>query len=142
MQCAILTSMTPCNVQKCTKAANEIVEPQFIAGPLCDDHRARLLAGEDWELQGTDESPIGMSQPTVPMDDSLRSLNQYVLLEPPNSIETGNPRHGDLVPLRVHRRGDPNETELALAIPRQMLPEIADFFQHIAERFGREAGDE
>jgi hypothetical protein len=78
-----------------------------------------------------------MSQPTVLMDDSLRSLNQYVLLEPPTSFDTGNPRHGDLVPLRVHRRGDPNEGELTLAIPLEMLPAIADFFQHIAERFGK-----
>jgi hypothetical protein len=117
VSCAILTNMTACNVQKCTNAADETVAPLLIAGPLCDDHRTRLLAGEDWELQGTEESPIGMSQPTVLMDDSLRSLNQYVLLEPPNSIETGNPRHGDLVPLRLHRRGGPNETELTLVIP-------------------------
>jgi hypothetical protein len=129
--------MPPCNVQKCPNAANETVEPLLIAGPLCDDHRARLLAGEDWELQGTEKTAIGMSQPTVLMDDSLRSLNQYVLLEPPTSFDTGNPRHGDLVPLRVHRRGDPNEGELTLAIPLEMLPAIADFFQHIAERFGK-----
>ncbi len=130
-----------CKVQKCPNAANPAVEPLPIVGPLCDEHRARLLAGEDWELQGTEESPIGMSQPTVLMDDSLRSLKQYVLLEPPSSISTGNPRHGDLVPLQVRRRGDPNESELTLAIPLEMLPAIADFFNHIAERFGG-AGDE
>jgi hypothetical protein len=48
--------MTPCNVQKCPNAANEAVEPLLIVGPLCDEHRARVLAGEDLEVQGSEES--------------------------------------------------------------------------------------
>jgi hypothetical protein len=44
--------MTPCSVLKCPNAANEAVEPLLIVGPLCDGHRARVLAGEEYELQG------------------------------------------------------------------------------------------
>src|SRR5712672_1089342 len=122
--------MTPCNVQKCPNAANETVEPLPIVGPLCDDHRARVLAGEEWELQGSDEAATGMSQPTVLMGDSLRSLNQYVLLEPPNKMVTGD-SPGRLVPLRVQRRGEPDERELNLVIPPDMLPAVAEFFQAV-----------
>jgi hypothetical protein len=57
--------MTPCNVLKCPHATNETVEPLPIIGPLCDEHRTRVLAGEDYELQGSEESATGMSQPTV-----------------------------------------------------------------------------
>jgi hypothetical protein len=127
----ILACMTQCNVQKCLSAANEAVEPLLLAGPLCDDHRARLLAGEDWELQGSQPS-LGTAQPTVLMGDSLLGLNEYVLLEPPSSIESGG-HHGDVVPLRVHRRGEPDDRELNLLIKPDMLPAIADFFQHIAD---------
>jgi hypothetical protein len=132
--------MTPCNVQKCPNTANEAVEPLLVVGPLCDDHRARLVAGEDWELQGSEESATGTSQPTVLMGESLLALNQYVLLEAPKSIRSGC-RRGHLVPLRVHRRGDPNERELFLVISPDMLPAVANFFQHISGKFGKNQKD-
>lgn len=131
VRCVILTGMTPCNVQKCPNAANEAIEPLLIVGPLCDDHRARLLAGEDYELQGSEESVSGTTQPTVLLDDSLRSLDQYVLLVPPHQMVDGN-SPGHLVPLRVHRRGEPNEREINLVIPHDMLREFAAFFTHVA----------
>jgi hypothetical protein len=65
------------------------------------------------------------------MDDALLSLDQYVLLEAPTSIESGN-RHGRQVPLRVRRRGEPNERELNLVIPVDMLPAVALFFEDVA----------
>lgn len=123
--------MTLCNVLKCPNAANETVEPLVIAGPLCDEHRARLVAGEDYELQGTEESVTGQSQPTVLLDDALQSLDQYVLRLPPNKMVDGNSR-GHLVPLRVQLRGEPDEREINLVIPHEMLGEFAAFFSHVA----------
>jgi hypothetical protein len=128
--------MTPCNVLECRNTANETVEPLLLAGPLCDDHRARLLAGEDWELQGSEESATGTSQPAVLLGDSLLGLDQYVLLEPPNRLRVGSRRHGHLVPLRVQRRGEPADREVNLVIPPEMLPAVAQRFQDLAERFG------
>ena len=128
--------MTPCNVQKCPNAANEAVEPLLIAGPLCDEHRARVLAGEDLEVQGSDESVTGTSQPTVLMGDSLLALNQYALLEPPTKIISGSSQHGHLVPLRVQRRGAASDTELTLLVRTDQLRAVAAFFSHVAERFG------
>jgi len=124
--------MTPCNVLKCPNRANEAVEPLLIVGPLCDDHRARLLAGEDYELQGSQQAATGTAQPTVLMDDALRSLNQYVLLAPPSKMVTGN-SPGHLVPLQVQRRGEPNEREVNVVIPPDMLHAVAAFFQCFGE---------
>ncbi len=128
--------MTPCSVLKCPNAANEAVEPLLIVGPLCDGHRARVLAGEEYELQGSEESATGTAQPTVLMGDSLRSLDQYALLAPPNQIVSGN-SPGRLVPLRVQRRGEPNERDLNLVIPPDMLPGVAEFFQAVVSPPGR-----
>lgn len=130
------SGMTPCSVQKCTSAANEAVEPLLVAGPLCDDHRARLLAGEDYELQGSEESATGMSQPTVLIGESLLALNQYVLLEGPQRLNTGDSRHGHVVPLRVQRRGEGDERGLNLVIPPEMLTAVADFFQRFSKSQG------
>lgn len=124
--------MTPCNVQKCPNSANEALEPLLIVGPLCDEHRARVLSGEDYELQGSEESATGMAQPTVLIGDSLLSLNQYALLAPPTKMVTGD-SPGHRVPLRVQRRGDKAERELNLVIPPDMLPAVAAFFQHVAK---------
>jgi hypothetical protein len=124
--------MTPCNVLKCPNGANETVEPLLIVGPLCDDHRARLLAGEDYELQGSQQAATGTAQPTVLMDDALRSLNQYVLLAPPSKMVTGN-SPGHLVPLKVQRQGEPNEREVNVVIPPDMLHAVAAFFQRFGE---------
>src|SRR6476620_9315758 len=109
--------MTPCNVLECPRLANEEVEPLLLAGPLCDDHRARLLAGEDGELQGSEESATGTSPPAVLLGDSLLGLHQYVLLEPPKRLSVGSRRHGHVVPLRVQRRGEPADREVNLVIP-------------------------
>lgn len=123
-------------------SVNEAVEPLPIVGPLCDEHRAKLMAGdEDWELQGSEQSADGSTDPYILMGDSLRALNQYVLLAPPTSMTSGT-RRGDLFPLRVHRRGDSDESELTLLITREMLPGVAQFFQHVAERFGKEVSPE
>ena len=73
------------------------------------------------------------------MGESLLALNQYVLLEAPTKIQSGS-RHRHNVPLRVQRRGEPNERELALVIPPNMLPAVAKSFQHWAERFGKKQG--
>jgi hypothetical protein len=128
--------MTPCNALKCPNAANETVEPLLIVGPLCDEHRTRVLAREDYEVQGSEESVTGTAHPTVLMGDSLRSLNQYVLLEPPTRIGSGS-RHGHHVPLRVQRRGDGDERELTLVIRPEMLAAVAQRFQNWAEKFGK-----
>ena len=45
--CAIISGMTQCRVQRCMSAANEAVEPLVEAGPLCDEHREKLIAGHD-----------------------------------------------------------------------------------------------
>jgi len=105
----------------------------LIVGPLCDDHRAKVLAGEDYELQGSEESATGTAQPTVLMGDSLRSLDQYVLLEPPSKMVTGD-SSGHRVPLRVQRRGDSDERELNLVIPRNLLSDTGQFFQRFGDR--------
>ena len=132
---ATLPSMTQCRVQKCMSAANEAIEPLPLAGPLCDEHRAKLTAGEDWERQGSEQSAVGTAEPTILMGESLLALNQYVLLERPKRIGSGN-SHGHHVPLRVRRRGDPAERDFALVIPPDMLSDVAGFFQHLSERFG------
>ena len=49
-----------------------------------------MLAGEDLEVQGSEESATGTAQPTVLMGDSLLALDQYVLLGPPNEMVTGD----------------------------------------------------
>lgn len=121
-------------------AANETVEPLPLAGPLCDEHRARLIAGEDWEPQGSQQSATGTAEPSILMGESLLALNQYVVLEAPRTIRSGS-RHGHLIPLQVRRRGDPNERELTLVIPPDMLPAFANFFQHVSEKLGENQGD-
>lgn len=130
-----LHNVTSCNVLKCPKTVDETIKPPPFVGPLCDDHRARVLSGEDFELRGSEESATGTAHPTVLMDDSLRSLDQYVLLIQPDIIESGN-HHGHLVPLQVRHRGG-GERELDLLIPPEMLATIAQRFQHWAERFGK-----
>ena len=69
-----------CRVQRCMSAANEAVEPLVEAGPLCDEHREKLIAGHDWELQGSEQSATGTSEPTILMGESLQALNEYILL--------------------------------------------------------------
>jgi hypothetical protein len=128
--------MTQCRVEKCMSAANEAVEPLPVAGPLCDEHRARLTAGEDWELQGSEQSAVGTSEPTVLMGDSLLALNQYVLLEPPTKLVSGSSRHGHLVPLRVQRRGSSNEVDLTLLVGSDHLRAVAEFFSAVADQIG------
>jgi hypothetical protein len=71
-------------------------------------------------------------EPSILMGESLRSLHQYVLLEPPTLLRTGS--CGDHVPLRVRRRGDGDESELTLVIPPEMLAAVAAFFEHVAKR--------
>ena len=97
-----------------------------MAGPLYDEHRAKLIAGEDWELQGSEQSAVGTSEPTILMGDSLLPLNQYVLLEPPPRLVSGGSRHGHLVPLRVQRRGSSNESELTLLVSPDLLRAVAE----------------
>jgi hypothetical protein len=126
--------MTACNVQKCLNPANETLQPLPIVGPLCDEHRARVLAVEDYEVQGSEESATGTAQPTVLMGDSLLALDQYVLLEAPTKISVGRSRHGHLVPLRVKHRGESSKPEFNLVIPPDMLPAVANLFQPGAER--------
>ncbi|WP_319454543.1 MULTISPECIES: hypothetical protein [unclassified Mycobacterium] len=130
--------MTPCNALKCLTAANETMEPLPLVGPLCDDHRARALAGEDFELQGSEPSVTGTAQPTVLMGDALLSLDQYVLLEPPTELVSGK-SPGQLVPLRVRRRGEPTDREVNLVIPDDMMPAVVAFFDELRRFFGRPA---
>ncbi len=79
--CAIISGMTQCRVQRCMSAANEAVEPLVEAGPLCDEHREKLIAGHDWELQGSEQSATGTSESTILIGESLQALNEYILLE-------------------------------------------------------------
>lgn len=109
--------------------------PLPIVGPLCDDHRARMLNGEDYELQRTAKTPIGMAPPTVLMGESLLALNEYVLLEPPTTLGTGGVK-GDPVTLRVQRRGAESDTEITLLIKQEDFYAVARFFNDIAEQFG------
>jgi hypothetical protein len=69
-----------------------------------------------------------MAQPAILMGQSLRDLNEYIVLEPPTLL-----RHdmdcpeGAMLPLRVRRRGD-SETDLTLVIPDDALKRLADMF--------------
>ena len=74
--CAIISSMTQCRVQRCMSAANEAVEPLVEAGPLCDEHREKLIAGHDWELQGSEQSATGTSESTILMGESLQAFKR------------------------------------------------------------------
>jgi hypothetical protein len=67
-----------------------------------------------------------------------KGQNQYALLEALTTIGAGSGRQGDLVPLRVYRWGDAIESELTLLILRELLPEVANFFQRIVDPVRRE----
>jgi len=106
------------------------------AGDVCAEHKATLPAKE-WILAGSEQSATGYAQPTILVDESLRALNEYVLLEPPDEVtRDGSRQYGPpeddfyseyRIPFRVRRRGD-EERSFTLVIRPEMMPALAAFF--------------
>lgn len=118
-------------------SVNEVIELLPIVGPSCDEHRAKLIVGDqDWELQGSEQSADGSTDLYILMGDSTVTKS----VRPVGPVDHPEVRRStrDLFPLLVHRRGDPNEGELTLLITREMLPDVAQSIQYVVDQFGRE----
>jgi hypothetical protein len=123
----------PCRVQKCLNEATEYLLP---VGDVCAKHNS-TLPQEEWILVESEQSATGIAGATILIGESLRALNEYILLEPPETlIRDGSRQYNPpedfpfsevRVPLRVRRRGDV-ERDFSLVIPPEMFPALAKFF--------------
>ena len=101
----------------------------FALRPVCREHYEELIAGAEHRLQGSEESATGMAQPAILMGESLRDLNEYIVLVPPTRLRHDSDcPEGAQLPLRVRRRGDP-ETDLTLVLPEDTLKRFAEMFK-------------
>jgi hypothetical protein len=107
---------------------------------VCGVHRDELSdPSTEWAMI---ESPEGWQELRV--GRSLSELNEYLVLEPPTTARvyargvgrdfSHDKDTGIHVPISVRRRGQKPET-ITLVIPRDVLPDLADRIQRMAEHF-------
>lgn len=117
--------MAHCRVLTCDTEATR----PYAFWPVCETHYEALTAGAEYRTQGSEESATGMATPILLMDQSLRDLNEYIVLEPPTElIHGGDCPEGAQIPLRVRRRGD-SESDLVLILPDDTLRRLAQMLK-------------
>jgi hypothetical protein len=122
---AIMCGMAHCAVLTCDSEATKA----FAFWPVCEEHYLQLDSGAEYRRQGSEESATGMSAPVLLMGQSLRDLNEYIVLEPPTMlIHDSDCPDGTLFPLRVRRRGD-TESDLILVLPDEVLNHLVEMFR-------------
>lgn len=110
-------------------------------GPLCGAH-IEMLPNAEWVLESTEESATGRAGPTMFIGESLRELDEYVLVEPPTEVVSGGGRTynppqstSEHIPLTVRRRGDEDERVITLFVQRDQWKALAELFERQRKRF-------
>ncbi|CAN5348086.1 hypothetical protein BH09ACT8_BH09ACT8_30820 [soil metagenome] len=123
-----MSDMAHCSVLTCDNEATTA----FAFWVVCDEHGEQLTSGSEYRRQGSEESATGMASPALLMGQSLRDLNEYIVIEPPTVLtHDSDCPEGALIPLRVRRRGD-TESDLTLVLSDEVLARLADMLRRFA----------
>jgi len=105
---------------ECMNAANETVERLPLTGPLCDEHRQRLLDVEDWEPHGSQPTPDGSAPPMV-LRGSARIAEPVRLVGASNADQCSRSSRSPSLWRRHHAQPSAQPARLA---PRQWRRQV------------------